>query len=124
VQILVDPANGKATWTTSPSCIAGINACHARRGDNSVKLTSGENGSLTVSFRLKNSIDPTGESPSIHGSITLTPDGEGGYSSHGSTTAFPSNAIYQGVNGGWQEIHRHSETSPFDLVRGHGTDSL
>ncbi len=69
-----------------------------------------------VSFNLRNSIDPTGVSP-------LTPDGEGGYVSRGSTTAFPSNAVYQGVNGSWQEIHRHTETNPFDLFQGHGTDT-
>jgi RHS repeat-associated protein len=120
VQIMVDVAHGKASWTTSPSCFAGGIACASPRTDNTVKMTAGQDGSLTLDVNFKNSLDPTSITGSIHGSYTFTPDGQGGYESHGSMTAFPSDYIYQGTANGWKQVHGHDETKIGDLKQSGG----
>jgi RHS repeat-associated protein len=121
-QIVVAPG-GKATTTVSPSCVAGV-GCNGPRSDNTVTTTQGANGSVTVDFNLKNSAVPFGASPDIDGSVTITPDGKGGVSASGNVSAYPSNAVYQRVDGKWQEIHRHTETTPIDLFDGMGRDNF
>lgn len=77
---------------------------------------------MVLSFRLKNSLIPG--SPDIDGSITFSPDGQGGWSTSGDISAYPSNALYQRLNGAWVPAKpHHSETSPADLIDGRGRNT-
>jgi len=122
-QIIITPSNLTGSYATiSPTCVTGA-GCFAPRSDNGLKITAGEGGSFTVTFNLKNSAAPFGASPDIDGSVTFTPDGNGGFTTTGDISAFPSNAIYQRVNGRWVDLKPpHKETSPFDLFDGRGRD--
>lgn len=88
---------------------------------NSVRMTAGNGGSVTLSFNLTNSVLG---GPDIDGSVTFTPDGKGGWRTSGNVTAFPSNALYQRQNGKWIKAKPdHNETWPKDLRDGAGRDT-
>jgi RHS repeat-associated protein len=124
VQIVTGPGGNGTATTVSPSCIVGV-GCAAPRSGGKVATTAGEGGSFTVQFEgFKISTIPFGASPDIDGQVSFTPDGEGGYTASGNTTAFPSSAVYQRVKGKWVELHRHTETTPSDLFDGAGRDQF
>jgi len=112
---LINPDEHSATLLGNVSC--SVLACNGPRKDNKVRVTSGsDDGSFTVQFQLKDSAAPFGLAPDLDGSITFTPDGKGGYTTHGSTDSYPSSDIYQRVDGQWKSIApSHDETSPWGL---------
>jgi uncharacterized protein RhaS with RHS repeats len=123
-QIVVDPSLGRAISTISSTCLAGKIGCRAPRpmgSGNSVSMTAGKGGSFTLSFNLTNSIIG---GPDIDGSVTFTPDGQGGWATSGDVTAFPSNAFYERQDGKWVEVKpNHTETKPTDLIDGRGRNT-
>jgi len=103
----------------SPSCIAGTKICGAPSSSNRIDGTRGEDGSLSVAFSLTNSFG----GPDIDGSVIFTPNGRGGFDLSSDVSAFPSNGIYQRVNGKWVKAKPdHNETTPLDLIDGRGRD--
>ncbi len=121
-QILIDPQAGTATHTVSKSCLLW---CTKPLGspDNRVSATKDADGVVMVDFRLKNSAF-YGAGPDLDGRITFSPNADGTWETHGNVTAFPSNALYQMVDGKWQPVRPpHEETEPADLIDGRGRDS-
>jgi hypothetical protein len=114
VQIVVNTEDGTSTVTPSKTCLAGTGACAAAfEWANKVQVGVGEDGTIGVNYRLHNGISAL---PAIDGSIAITPDGNGGYESHGSRDAFPSIGIYQWDGQKRTTIREKSEGSPKDLV--------
>lgn len=73
-----------------------------------------------MGFSLTNSILG---GPDIDGTVTFSLNGKGGWDVSHDISAFPSNGIYQRVNGKWVKAKPdHNETAPTDLIDGRGRD--
>jgi hypothetical protein len=90
---------------------------------NKVSATKGADGTTTVDFNLTNSA-LLGAGPDIDGRVTVTPNASGGYDTHGNVSAYPSNSMYQMVNGQWVPVKKpHKETKETDLIDGRGRNT-
>jgi RHS repeat-associated protein len=120
-QILINPNNPYAYRVlVSPS--ANFIYGGGPSSSNSHSLQVCEDGSFTLRFSLYDGAAPI--APDLNGSVTFTPDGKGGFTTSGTTSAFPSSDIYQRQGGAWRPIRvPHDGTSPLDLFDGLGTYS-
>jgi hypothetical protein len=100
MQVLIFP-NHKVTLNASQSC--GPTGCHDPSSRNSAQLTEGSNGSFSVAVKGVNSA-AWGAAPSVDATITFTPDGSGGFTTHGSRNQMPSLGMYESTGRGWDVI--------------------
>lgn len=70
-------------------------------------------GTVSVDYHLQNGFDV---GPAADGSITFSPNGRGGYASHGNRDAYPSLEAYQWKDGQPSIIIQQPEKSIFHAL--------
>jgi hypothetical protein len=116
VQIVVNTDDDTGYfYSISPTCTAVFDYCNQPLGPthNQLTTTRQPNGDIVLDFHFSNSLTIN---PAIDGTVTLHPNGEGGYTASRDGNMFPSLAVFQWKDGVREEILYDPQTESTNLI--------